>query len=140
MEGTLHDMAADAIGLLDALSISRAHVVGRSMSGLIAQILASEYPERVLSLISIMSSTSNPTLPQVAPDVMANMKLPASDPSSDLPEFVAHSFAFARRTAGTDYRFDNEAHRFIVLEEAQRTYDPSGIGRQIAYCKGRLSR
>lgn len=129
---TLHDMAADAIGLLDALSISRAHVVGRSMGGMIAQIIASEHPERVLSLISIMSSTGNPALPQAAPDVMEMMMLPAPDPRSDLPEFAAHSLAFARRIAGTGHQFDNEAHRLIVLEEAQRAYDPSGIGRQIA--------
>jgi pimeloyl-ACP methyl ester carboxylesterase len=60
---TLDDMSNDAIGLLDALSIDRAHFVGRSMGGMIAQIVASEYPERVLSLTSIMSSSGNPTLP-----------------------------------------------------------------------------
>lgn len=54
---TLHDMTLDAIGLLDTLSIDRAHVVGRSMGGMIAQIMASEHPARVLSLTSIMSST-----------------------------------------------------------------------------------
>src|SRR4051812_25771716 len=76
---TLHDMAADAIGLLDALAINRAHVVGRSMGGMIAQIMASEHPERVLSLTSIMSSTGNPRLPQAASDVMAMMMRPAPD-------------------------------------------------------------
>jgi pimeloyl-ACP methyl ester carboxylesterase len=53
-------MAADAIGLLDALAIDRAHFVGRSMGGIIAQIVASEHPRRVFSLTSIMSSTGNP--------------------------------------------------------------------------------
>jgi pimeloyl-ACP methyl ester carboxylesterase len=56
---TLDDMANDAVGLLDALSISRAHVVGRSMGGMITQILGSEHPTRVLSLTSIMASTGN---------------------------------------------------------------------------------
>lgn len=129
---TLSDMAADAIGLLDALSIERAHVVGRSMGGMVAQIMASEYPHRVLSLVSIMSSTGNPALPQAAPDVMAMMMRPAPDPFSDEPEFLAHSFAFAERIAGARYPLDRAAHRLLVLDEVRRAYDPAGVGRQIA--------
>lgn len=60
---TLHDMAADAMGLLDALSIDQAHLVGRSMGGLIAQVAASFSPERVSSLTSIMARTGTPALP-----------------------------------------------------------------------------
>jgi pimeloyl-ACP methyl ester carboxylesterase len=56
----LDDMAADTVGLLDALDIGRAHVVGASMGGMIAQVLAARYPQRVISLTSIMSSTGNP--------------------------------------------------------------------------------
>jgi proline iminopeptidase len=62
---TLHDMAADAVGLLDALGIARAHVVGVSMGGMIAQLMAAKHPQRVASLTSIMSSTGNPS-PRVA--------------------------------------------------------------------------
>jgi pimeloyl-ACP methyl ester carboxylesterase len=129
---TLHDMAADAIGLLDELAISRAHVVGRSMGGMIAQIMASEHPGRVLSLTSIMSSSGNPTLPQAEPDVMAMMMRPAPDPFSDQEGFLFHSLAFARRIAGTGHLFEEEAHRAVVLEEVRRAYDPGGTGRQIA--------
>jgi pimeloyl-ACP methyl ester carboxylesterase len=129
---TLHDMAEDAIGLLDALSIAQANVVGRSMGGMIAQIMASEHSEQVLSLTSIMSSTGNPALPQAAPDVMAMMTRPAPDPISDQAGFLSHGLAFARRIAGTGYPFDEEAHRALVLEEVQRAYDPGGTGRQIA--------
>jgi proline iminopeptidase len=57
---SLHDMAVDAVGLLDALAIERAHVVGVSMGGMIAQLVAARYPQRVASLVSIMSSTGNP--------------------------------------------------------------------------------
>lgn len=129
---TLDDMAADAIGLLDFLSIARAHVVGRSMGGMIAQILASEYPGRVLSLTSIMSSTGNPALPQAAPDVMAMMMRPAPDPVSDEAGYIEQAVSFAGRIAGTSPAFDTEAHRRLIREENQRAYVPGGTGRQIA--------
>jgi pimeloyl-ACP methyl ester carboxylesterase len=129
---TLHDMAADGIGLLDALAIDRAHVVGRSMGGMIAQIMASEHSGRVLSLTSIMSSTGNPALPQAAPDVMAMMMRPVPDPYTDETGFLAHSLAFARRIAGSGHPCDDEAHRLLALEEVGRGYDPGGAGRQIA--------
>lgn len=129
---TLYDMAADAAGLLDALGIGRAHVVGRSMGGMIAQILASDHAGRVRSLTSIMSSTGNPALPQAAPDVMAMMVRPAPDPFVDPEGFLATRLAFARRIAGRGYPFDEEAHRAVLLEEVRRCYDPGGVARQIA--------
>jgi pimeloyl-ACP methyl ester carboxylesterase len=129
---TLDDMASDAIGLLDALAIDRAHVVGRSMGGMIAQIMASEHPGRVLSLTSIMSGTGNPALPQAEPDVMAMMMRPSPDPASNEAGFLANSIAFARRIAGKHHPLDEEAHRLLVLEEVRRAYDPGGRGRQIA--------
>jgi pimeloyl-ACP methyl ester carboxylesterase len=129
---TLYDMASDAVGLIEVLAIDRVHVVGRSMGGMIAQILASDHPGRVLSLTSIMSSTGNPHLPQTAPDVMAMMMRPAPDPFSSEADFIAHTAAFARRIAGTGYIFDDVAHRDLVLEETRRAYDPGGSSRQIA--------
>jgi pimeloyl-ACP methyl ester carboxylesterase len=129
---TLDDMAGDAVGLLDALAIDRAHVVGRSMGGMIAQIIASDHPHRLLSLSSIMSSTGNPTLPQAAADVMAMMMWPAPDPFVDEAGFVSQRLAFARRIAGPAYPFDAEEHRCLVLEEVRRAYDPGGSARQLA--------
>ncbi|VVE26085.1 alpha/beta fold hydrolase [Pandoraea terrigena] len=129
---TLYDMAADVIGLLNALGIARTHVVGRSMGGMIAQILASDHADRILSLTSIMSSTGNPALPQAAPDVMAMMMRPAPDPVVDPGGFLAVRLAFARRIAGRGYAFDEATHRAILLEEARRCYDPGGVARQIA--------
>lgn len=67
---TLFEMANDIIALLDSLSIEKAHIVGRSMGGMIAQVVASKVPNRILSLCPIMSSTGNPQLPQSEPDVM----------------------------------------------------------------------
>lgn len=129
---TLADMAADAVGLLDALGIARVHVVGRSMGGMIAQVLACDHADRVLSLTSIMSSTGNPALPQAAPDVMAMMMRPAPDPVTDPEGFLAVRLAFARRIAGPGYLFNEEAHRALLLEEVRRCYDPGGTARQIA--------
>ncbi|MFG1248839.1 alpha/beta fold hydrolase [Xanthobacter flavus] len=142
---TLHDMAADAVGLLNALAIPRAHVVGLSMGGMIAQIMASEHPGRVLSLTSIMSGTGNPALPQAEPDVLAMMMRPAPDPVLDEAGFVAHSLAFAHRIAGPAHPVDDGAHRRLVLEEARRAHDPRGAGRQLAAmvvagdCRARLA-
>jgi pimeloyl-ACP methyl ester carboxylesterase len=129
---TLSEMAVDAIGLLDALGIARTHVVGRSMGGMIAQILASDHAERVLSLTSIMSSTGNPALPQTAPDVMAMLMRPVPDPANDSEGFLAVRLAFARRIAGAGYPFNEEVHRAVLLEEVRRCYDPGGAARQIA--------
>lgn len=129
---TLRDMADDAVGLLDALSIDRAHVVGRSMGGMIAQVMASEHSPRVASLTSIMSSTGNPALPPPAPDVMAMMAGPAPDPLTDETQYVAHSLAFARRIAGKGYPFDEDAARRLIAEELRRGRDRDGFGRQLA--------
>lgn len=129
---TLDEMAADIFGLLDALSIKRAHLVGRSMGGMIAQLAASVYPERVLSLTSIMSSSGNPALPQASPEVMAMMTKPAPNPFEDEAGFLAHSLAFAKRIAGTGYPFDEKTYRELILEEVKRAYDPGSVGRQIA--------
>src|SRR5205823_5493646 len=73
---TLPDMAADAVGLLDALGIAAAHVVGASMGGMIAQAMVIAHPTRVLSLTSIMSSTGDRSLPPVRPEAAAVLLLP----------------------------------------------------------------
>ena len=64
-------MVADAIGLLDALKIKKAHIVGASMGGMIAQLMAGTHPERVASLTSIMSGTNNPRLPRLSRETMS---------------------------------------------------------------------
>ena len=70
---TLSDMAGDAVGLLDGLGIERAHVVGASMGGQIAQTMAIEHPERVRSLISMMSTTGNIAVGQPSPDALREL-------------------------------------------------------------------
>ena len=72
---SLDDMANDAAGLLDAIGLDTAHVCGASMGGMIAQTLAIRHPARLRSLISIMSTTGNPTLPPPTPEAMAVLLL-----------------------------------------------------------------
>lgn len=129
---TLNDMAADALGLLDALGLGRVHVVGRSMGGMIAQIMASEHPDRVRSLTSIMSSTGNPQLPQAAADVMALMTRPAPDPAFDREGYIDHAVAFARRISGSNPRFEEQAYRDLVADELDRGHVAGGTARQVA--------
>jgi pimeloyl-ACP methyl ester carboxylesterase len=129
---TLAEMAQDAVGLLDALRIERAHVVGRSMGGMIAQIMASEHPVRVLSLTSIMSSTGNPALAGPAPEAMATLTRPAPDPRHDRPGYLEHRVAAARVIASPGYPFDEAAQRLQASAELDRSYNPAGFGRQIA--------
>jgi pimeloyl-ACP methyl ester carboxylesterase len=101
---TLFDMANDAIGLLDGLSIERAHIVGRSMGGMIAQLVACEYPHRTRSLTSIMSGSGNPASPPPAPQVMALLTRQPPHPHEDEAGFLAHRMAFARLISGRGFR------------------------------------
>lgn len=72
----LTDMTGDAVGLMDRLCIDKAHIVGASMGGMIAQIIAARYPDRVRSLVSIMSSSGDPGLPQATPEAMTAIMEP----------------------------------------------------------------
>jgi pimeloyl-ACP methyl ester carboxylesterase len=81
---TLEDMARDGIGLLDALDIADAHIVGASMGGMIAQLTAIHHPQKTRSLVSIMSTTARRDLPPAKPEAMAAlMTPPASDSRLD---------------------------------------------------------
>lgn len=71
---TLNDMAADAVGVMDELGIKRAHVVGASMGGMIAQVVAADYPERTRTLVSIMSTTGAPHLPEPEEQAAADLQ------------------------------------------------------------------
>jgi len=99
---------------------------------MIAQLLASEHPERVLSLVSIMSSTGNPNLPQASPEVMAAMTSPAPHPVQDEQGYLAHCIALSQAIAGRGYPFDESAQRDQALVEVKRAYNPTGFLRQIA--------
>lgn len=127
----LSDMAADAFGLLDALGIGSAHVLGVSLGGMIAQVMAIERPERVRSLAIVMSGTGNPDLPP-DPDAVAILARPAADPRTDREGYIAHQIALNRALGSTA---GSEELRAYAETAAARAYNPLGPARQLAASK-----
>ncbi|VTU35733.1 Putative non-heme bromoperoxidase BpoC [Variovorax sp. PBL-H6] len=126
---SLQDMAEDALGVLDALGIRRAHVLGASMGGMIAQRLAVTAPQRTTSLVSIMSSSGARNLPGPRPDVAAAlMRRPASRTEAAL---VAHSLGVVRLIASPAYPEDERTLTERISRGLRRAYRPAGIVRQM---------
>lgn len=126
----LNDMAADAVGLLDALGIGKAHVMGASMGGMIAQMVAANYPDRVLSLTSIMSTTGNPSLPAATAEAMA--VLTTRPDGTDEAAIVAHGIKVEKTIGSPGYPTDESVLRERVLRDFRRMYYPPGFARQMA--------
>jgi len=125
---TIEDMAADAVGLLDALKIEKAHICGMSMGGMIAQSLAIHYPQRVLSLTSIYSTTGNPHLPQPKPEVMGLLLTP---PPREREPFIQFETDLFRALTGPRFGFDEKWVRDTMGKAYDRAYYPQGTGRQL---------
>jgi pimeloyl-ACP methyl ester carboxylesterase len=125
---TLEDMADDAIGVLDALNIEKAHVCGASMGGMITQVLAYRHPSRVLSLTIIMSTTGNPDLPQPKPEIMAQFFAPVP---SEREAYIEETVKRDSLIYGT-YAYDEKQGRDFRTKEYDRSYYPEGITRQLA--------
>ena len=127
---TLDDMAADAAGLLDALGITRAHIVGASMGGMIAQNFAANYPARTLSLTSIMSTTGNPAVPPARPEAMAVL---TNRPATQDPEVLMAFLVNTARVIGSPvYPASEERLLARIRADLQRSYSPTGYVRQMA--------
>jgi pimeloyl-ACP methyl ester carboxylesterase len=126
---TLQDMALDALGILDALDVPRAHLVGVSMGGMVSQRVAATAPQRVLSLTSIMSSSGAPGLPGPRRDVArALMGRPRSRAPQDVAE---HTLALFRLIGSPAFPHDTEALREQLLAEVRRSHHPAGVARQM---------
>lgn len=137
---SLDDMAADAAGLLDALAIPAAHIVGISMGGFIAQLLALDHPERVLSLTSLISGPNGEDAVPPTPEAMALLLTPAAGTRE---ERVAQGLHSKRKLLGPADPFVEPYERVRVEAAYDRAYHPAGYVRQlqaIAAAPSRIAR
>jgi pimeloyl-ACP methyl ester carboxylesterase len=125
---TLNDMAADVIGLMDALHVKSAHLVGASMGGMIAQEIAIAFPQRVRSLTSIMSTTGNPKLPQPTREAMALLMAP---PPATKEEYFARHAQTWKVLRGGSFPEDEARDRARAERNFERGLNPAGVGRQL---------
>jgi proline iminopeptidase len=127
---TLQDMADDAVGVLSALGVARAHVVGVSMGGMIAQLMAAKFPSRVLSLTSIMSSSGRRGLPGPTPEVKRAMLRPPKT-GADADAMVDHGVRLLQTIASPTYPTPEKQLRRRVARALRRNCCPGGVVRQI---------
>jgi len=127
---TLDAMARDAVGLLDALAIRRAHIVGVSMGGMIAQVIAATRPDRVLSLTSIMSSSGNRRVSRARRDAKAALLSKPANP--DDPDSVVEHLAGVFGVIGSPaFPTDRLLLREQIARSVRRSYYPAGVTRQL---------
>ena len=126
---TLEDMADDAVGLMECLGVDRAHVVGASMGGMIAQTLAFRHPSRVLTLTSIMSTTGNPEVPPATPAAMEALMTP---PPTSRQSNIDRAVKVWRVIGSPGFAFDEDEIRARAGRAYDRGFHPEGVARQFA--------
>jgi pimeloyl-ACP methyl ester carboxylesterase len=126
---TLWDMAGDALGLLDALKIDSAHVLGSSMGGRIAQLMAIYYPHRVRTLTSIMSTMGEPGFPPPNPEALSVLLEPAP---TDREGYIESSVLSSRVTGGSGFSINEARVRQRAGQAFDRSFNPDGVIRQYA--------
>jgi pimeloyl-ACP methyl ester carboxylesterase len=130
---TLTDMARDTMAVLDAAQVPSAHIVGVSMGGMIAQVVAAQYPQRVRTLTSIMSTTGNPA-PRIALGKLhalrALLRRPPRNPT--LEQSITHLEHVFDVIGSPGFRQDAQARRALFERVARRGIHPPGTARQLA--------
>jgi pimeloyl-ACP methyl ester carboxylesterase len=127
------DMAQDALGLLDRLGIERAHLIGLSLGGMIAQVLALNQPERVTSLVAALSGPAGRPEALPAPQVVDALLQP---PGNDFAERIAGAVMLRRALAGEGAGFDVADAEARARLQIARAYNPAGTMRQAAAVLG----
>src|SRR5215211_5600501 len=130
---TLDDMADDGIGLLDGLGVGRAHVVGASMGGMIAQVMAARHPSQVVSLTSIMSTTGSPWVGRQSPRVIPYL---LGRPPDDEEAYVKRVERLFAVIGSPGFERDVEGLRDTARLSFARGISASGTGRQLAAILG----
>jgi pimeloyl-ACP methyl ester carboxylesterase len=125
----LADMAADAVGVLDALGIARAHVCGASLGGMVAQHLAAKHPQRVKSLTLMMTTSGNRRLPQ--PRWAVQGALLSRPDGSDVDAVVRHLQKVITLIGSPAYPAEPERLRQRLQQTVQRAWRPAGTARQL---------
>ncbi|RJS91502.1 alpha/beta fold hydrolase [Salinisphaera sp. Q1T1-3] len=127
----IEDMADDAVALMDALEITAAHLVGVSMGGMIAQVVAAREPERVKTLTSIMSTSGHPKLPRSRLRIL--LRLARAPKSRDAEDVAAHMARTMRLIGSRDPRLARSEEDWYseCLKNAERSYAPAGTHRQM---------
>ena len=126
---TLDDLAADGVGLLDHLGIERAHVMGASMGGMIAQTMAARHHDRVLSLVSMMSNTGARWIGEPSPRLY-RVLLKASP--RDREAYIEHAVWVFRKIGSPGFPPDDEQLRELAAQSFDRGRNPAGAARQLA--------
>lgn len=127
---TLEDMAGDAVGLMDKLGIDRAHIVGASMGGMIAQVLAVKFPQRVLSLTSIMSSSGYRKVSKPSKPARKVLLTRPADPK-DTESVIDHLVEMFGVIGSPAYPSSKEELRSRIGHSVRRAYEPAGTARQL---------
>ncbi|MEG9269362.1 alpha/beta fold hydrolase [Qipengyuania sp. Mu-71] len=127
---TLADMADDGAGLLDTLGIEKAHIVGASMGGMIAQHFVSRHADKCLSLTTIFSTTGNPKLPPAKPEAMK--ALVTRPDSTDVEVLVEHGMMVARTIGSPGYPTEDERLRERTTASVRRSFYPEGPTRHLS--------
>jgi len=133
----LEDMADDVAGLLDALGVGSAHLAGSSLGGMVAQLVAIRHPTRVRSLVSIMSTTGDRSLPGPTPAATKVLMTPAP---IEREAYLAHQVEAARTLQGGGLPFDEVHARRRATREYERCYHPAGAARQLLASLAQASR